>query len=334
LSVAAAYYDGQTSLRREVRLYGAGATLSVEGAGVRRTARIDDVVITERLGSAPRLVKFADGAFCEVRDHAGFDALLTALGRRESAVERWQRNRAIAAASAVLVAAALVAAYLYGLPWAAARAAERLPDDVNRMLSRQTLQALEGGLVGKSQLPEERRRQIVEGFAALKRPPGTTADVDLLFRASGFGPNAFALPDGTVVLLDELVALCDHDEQVYAVLGHELGHVHHRHGVRLLLQGSFAGLLAAWWIGDLSGLWASAPAALLQARYSRGFEGEADRYAAELLEANGMPPARLAEALEKLAAAHGRSAGGGEGWIDYLSSHPAPRERLAALRDR
>lgn len=334
MSIAAAYYDGQTSQRREVRLYAGGATLTVEGAGVRRTARVADLEIPERLGSAPRLIRFADGAFCEVRDHAGLDALLGQLGHRASPVERWQRSGRIAAASAVLVAAALVAAYLYLLPWVAAQAAARLPGEVNRALSRQTLAALEGGLVQDSRLPAERREQIAAGFAALRRPAGTTAQVRLRFGASGFGPNAFALPDGTVVLLDELVELCDHDEQVWAVLGHELGHVHHRHGVRLLLQGSLAGLLAAWWLGDLSGLWASAPAALLQARYSRGFEREADAYAAALLEANGMAPARLAEALEKLAAAHGQPARAERGWVDYLASHPAPSERLEALRRR
>ena len=333
MSIAAAYYDGQTSQRREVRLYAGGATLTVEGAGVRRTARADEVEITERLGSAPRLVRFSDGAFCEVRDLAGFETLLEVLGHREAPVERWQRSWRIALASAVLVAAGLIAAYFYGLPWAAAQAAARLPDGVHRELSRQTLAALEGGLLQDSQLPEARRAQIAAGFAALRRPPGTSATLDLRFGASGIGPNAFALPDGTVVLLDELVALCDHDEQIYAVLGHELGHVQHRHGVRLLLQGSFAGLLAAWWIGDVSGLWASAPAALLHAQYSRGFEREADAYAADLLEANGLPAARLAEALEKLAAAHGQT-GRTEGWVDYLSSHPAPRERLEALRQR
>jgi Zn-dependent protease with chaperone function len=331
LSVGAAYYDGRTSQRREVRLYATGATLTVEGDGVRRTAQAAEVAISERLGSAPRTLRFADGAFCEVRDHAGFERLLEALGHRGSHVERWQASWRVAALSAVLVCAALAAGYLYGLPWIAARAAERMPPAVDRALSRRTLEALQDGFFDDSKLSGERRAQLSEGFRALKRPEGTRASVDLRFGASRAGPNAFALPDGTIVLFDELVALCDHDEQIYAVLGHELGHVHHRHGVRMLLQGSLVGVLAAWWIGDVSALLATAPAALLQARYSRGFESEADAYAVSLLKANGIAPARLAEALEKLAAAHGQASGEGQ-WLDYLSSHPAPRERIDALR--
>lgn len=332
MSIVAAFYDGQTSRRREVRLYAGGATLTVEGEGVRRSARLDEVEVTEQLGSAPRLIRFSDGAFCEIRDLAGLEALLSQLGHRGSRVERWQSSWRVGVASAAGVVALLVGGYLYGLPWAAERAAARLPPEVDRLLSRQTLEALDRGILRESALPEERRQQLTQGFERLRRPPGTTAQIKLRFGASGLGPNAFALPDGTVVLLDELVALCDHDEQLYAVLGHELGHVHHRHGVRMLLQGTLTGILAAWWLGDVSGLAAAFPAALLQARYSRRFESEADGYAAALLEANGLPPARLAEALEKLAAAHGLKAD--HGWVDYLSSHPAPQERLDALRRR
>jgi Zn-dependent protease with chaperone function len=332
LSVRARYYDGRTTQQREVSLTAAGATLSVEGDGVRRSARREELEIAEPLGSAPRRIRFADGAYCESRDAAGLEALLQALGHRDSWVARTQRSWRAALASLALVAALLVAGYLYGLPWAADRVAERLPADVDRALSQRTLDALEQGLLQASTLPAERRTALAQGFAALARPPRTTAAIDLRFASSRLGPNAFALPDGTVVLLDELVALCDHDEQVYGVLAHELGHVHHRHGMRMLLQGSAAGLFAAWWLGDLSGVLAAAPAALLQTRYSRGFEAEADRYAAALLKANGITPARLAEALEKLAAAHGRAAGEDAGWADFLSSHPAPRERLEALR--
>lgn len=331
MSVTAAYYDGQSSQRREVRLYATGTTLTVEGAGVRRVARAGEYTVSERLGSAPRLIRFTDGAFCEVPESPALQALLAAAGHRGSAVESWQISHRIAIASAIAVVAALVLGYLYGLPWLADRAAERVPRSVDRALSERTLQALERGLVDPSRLTEARRAAIVEAFGALKRPQGEHVAIDIRFGSSEIGPNAFALPDGTVMLLDELVELCDHDEQILAVLGHELGHVRHRHGLRLLLQGSLAGALAAWWIGDVTGVFAAAPAALLQARYSRGFEAEADAYAVALLRANGIAPSRLAEALEHLHAAHGRHAGD-QDWGDYLSTHPAPRARIEGLR--
>lgn len=331
MSVAAQFYDGQTSRRREVRLYADGARLVVRGDDVERAAPLAEVDVGERLGSAPRLLRFGDGAYCEVRDHAALDALLAALGHRPAAVERWQRSVGVAVGSAVLMVAIIVAGYVFGLPWAAQHLAEALPPAVATELSRRTLDSLERSLLDDSELDVDRRERLRAGFDALVRPAGTAA-IEVRFASSDIGPNAFALPDGTVVVLDDLVELCT-DDEIYAVLGHELGHVQHRHGVRHLLQGTLVGIVAIWWFGDVSGLLATAPAALLQARYSRGFESEADDYAAELLRANGKSPALLADALEKMARDQGERTGERH-WVDYLSSHPATGERLEALRAR
>ncbi|MFX8039885.1 M48 family metalloprotease, partial [Acinetobacter baumannii] len=74
---------------------------------------------------------------------------------------------------------------------------------------------------------------------------------------------------------------------------------------------------------------ATTPTVLIQARYSRALEQQADDFAARLLRFNGLSPALLAEALEKLAASH-HDAGVGS----YLSSHPAPDDRIRRLRER
>ena len=87
---------------------------------------------------------------------------------------------------------------------------------------------------------------------------------------------------------------------------------------------------------------ALAPTLLLQARYSREHEREADRYGASMLQANGISPRALANILAKLEAAHtakpprtrsdARGQDHDENIVgDYLSSHPATRERIEAL---
>lgn len=329
MNVTAAYFDGQTSQRREVTLYGAGAYLHVSGPGVERRAKLSDVAVSERLGSAPRLIRFADGAFCEVRELDALQQLLDSLGHREAPVERWQRNVRAMAFSTLALLVLAVLAYVYGVPWAAARIAERLPETVDESLSKQTLAQLDEEILQPSHLPQARQEQIALGFARLRKP--RELPYTLRFASSKLGANAFALPDGTVVLLDDLVKLCS-NEEIYGVLGHELGHVRHRHGVRMLLQGSLVGLFATWWLGDVSTLLATGPALLLQARYSRAFEAEADEDAVLLLRANGLSPSVLADALDKLAKAAGEKSD--PNWVDYLSSHPATRERLAALRAR
>ncbi len=73
--------------------------------------------------------------------------------------------------------------------------------------------------------------------------------------------------------------------------------------------------------------WPAAPAAVVQAKYSQDLEQQADDYGAALLAHNGMSPALLADALEKLAGSHpGRTDGG------YLSTHPSTELRMRHLR--
>ena len=64
-------------------------------------------------------------------------------------------------------------------------------------------------------------------------------DIRIVFRKGGrLGPNAFALPGGTIIFTDEMIMLSEHDDELLAVLIHEIGHVVHRNGMRTIIQDS------------------------------------------------------------------------------------------------
>ena len=128
-------------------------------------------------------------------------------------------------------------------------------------------------------------------------------------------------------MLDDLITALDDDQQTLAVLAHELGHAHERHGLQMLLRSSAVGAFLTFYVGDISTLLAAAPAAVVEARYSRQFERQADDYAALLLRHNGLSPALLADALTRLAALQPAFSNGG-----YLASHPSSDERIRRLR--
>jgi predicted Zn-dependent protease len=86
-------------------------------------------------------------------------------------------------------------------------------------------------------------------------------------------------------------------------------------------------LFVVWFLADINPIAVAAPAALLQTRYSRDFEREADAYAVELLSGAGIHAGHLADILERMST---RTAGGL--LPDYLSTHPPTAERLQALR--
>jgi predicted Zn-dependent protease len=84
-------------------------------------------------------------------------------------------------------------------------------------------------------------------------------------------------------------------------------------------------LLVAGLFGDLSsiaGLSAALPTFLVQQKYTRKFEREANAYAAETLRARGISAVHLANILKRLFESGGRSQ---SSLLDHLSSHPLPR---------
>ena len=96
-----------------------------------------------------------------------------------------------------------------------------------------------------SQLHPARQAKLRSQFSSMQRELGDGPKLRLELRHGGseIGPNAFALPAGIVVVTDELVLLAQHDEEIESVLAHEIGHVMHRHSLRMLLQGSASALL-------------------------------------------------------------------------------------------
>lgn len=338
MSVAGFYFDGRSARRHTVSLELRGDVLHVVGDAVERSEALAGIKIPAPLGDTPRLILFADGACCEVADRAGFDALLQTAGHAPSLVARMEARWTYAVASLLVTLALIAAAYVWGLPYAAREAAERIPENVLVMMDGQFLKTFDGRLLEPTRLSLARQQALVSRLRAMHWPDEAAKPERILFRSGPhIGPNAFALPGGTVVMLDELVALSQNDEEILAVLAHEMGHVTERHALRQMLQASVVGLAMAWYVGDVSTLLAAAPSALLETRYSRDFERRADDFAARTLTLSGIPASRLGEMLAKLEEAyagkqHAKKESDQAGWMDYLSTHPATEERIRALK--
>lgn len=297
-----------------------------------RSAPLGSVQVPAVNPPAPRVIRFSDGAYCAVADRASLDRLLAAAGRMPPT--QWEGTpRALLVVLLVLLVSLLIAV-MYGIPYLASRAVEWIPAPVTAQVSEHTLAVLDRDVLGPTALPRQQRDQLEEAFFRMVGPERRAA-YRLEFRSGEqFGANAAALPSGIIVVTDDLVRLARDHREILGVLAHEAGHVERRHGLRLLAQNSLLGLAAAWLAGDMSTILAAAPSTLLQAKYSRDFERDADAYAAELLRANGIPPSMLADLLERLAATERERTGVSQGGIvlDYLSSHPATEERLRYLR--
>lgn len=326
-AIDAHYYDGRSSRRQAARLRLSGGRLYLAGNWGLREAPLATVEISEPMGSAPRTLRFGDGAYCEVTEHAAFAALLAAAGHREPLSVRLHARWGIVLGALGGVMIAVLVAYLWLLPALADFIAPRLPASLVGTLSQATLDSLDRHVLQPSTLPPQRElavRQRMQDFAAAAGLP----PYRLHFRDAGKDllPNAFALPDGDIVIFDSLLQTLDDDEAI-AVFAHELGHVARHHGMRMLIQNAVVSSAVAIYLGDISSLVAGLSAAMLQANYSQDFESEADRYAAQALRRNDRSPLLLASALAKLQAAaraQGRAAAAQAAGKAGTETAPAP----------
>lgn len=324
-------HDGRISRTQPatLRAYDDGTVRVASEAG-ERTLGFADLEIPMRLGSTARRIGLPDGSQFETSDNDGVDAMLDLHGPpRHGWLHRMESRTGLVLVATAFVMVALGLFAWKGIPFLARKAAFATPAETNALLARGTLEILDQSLT-RSELPEARRAELrgVFGRTVAEVPDGYA--FELLFRGGGFvGPNAFALPSGTVVVTDELVALAERDVEIEAVLAHEVGHVVHRHGLRQAIQDSLVAVGIVLVVGDISaasGLVAALPTALAEASFSRDFEREADDHALAYLEAHDLEPVHLARLLQRMEAEQG------EGFdLSFLSTHPATEERIERL---
>lgn len=146
--------------------------------------------------------------------------------------------------------------------------------------------------------------------------------------------NAFAMPGGKIGVYTGLIDLTANQDQLAAVLGHEIGHVMAHHaaermstaqmsvlamtaaGVVLANNKDQAAIMAALGIGAQVGI---------QLPFSRVHESEADQIGQELMAKAGFDPAQAVDLWELMGAS------GGDRPLELLSTHPDPANRARRL---
>jgi predicted Zn-dependent protease len=151
-------------------------------------------------------------------------------------------------------------------------------------------------------------------------------------------PNAFALPGGYIFLTRGMMDLMDSEAELAAVIGHEIGHVTARHSVTQISRAQLAqiGLLAgavlfptaAQQVGNL----AQGGLQLLFLRYSRDAERQADELGFRYALSRSYDVREMDDvfaSLARIGEKEQRSA-----LPSWLSTHPAPQERIQAVAQR
>ncbi len=352
MEITGELYDGKTSAHWSARLTAhAGGLLQLHWDEGTSNYPLDTVAITSRLGNTPRYLTLPDGRKFETRDNDAVDALLQQHSQQgihgwQSYLHKLESHLHYVALALVVVIAFSWGMLKYGLPAASEGIAYALPQNIMQNATDSTLAFLDDHYLEPSELDEAVQQRLAARFAAMSKQVEQGFNYQLLFRKGGemLGANAFALPSGTIVMTDELVAIANNDEELVAVLAHELGHVVNRHSLRQVLQNSALSLAITYTTGDASSLIVALPVLFVQMGYSRKFEHEADQFAYDYLQHNAIATQYFATILEGLEAAHmvrrdkhkENKKEEGSKLVDvfeYLSTHPPTAERVKRFRE-
>ncbi len=304
-----------------------------------------DLDISSRLGDTPRHIVFKNGDRFETNDNNSVDALLACF--QKSKINRFihfLESRLLIVLSVAIFVITFVWGFVqYGVPAVANNIAEILPIESSQYLGQGAIDIMDRTVFDASELPTSRQQDLASQFQfyANNYPEYS---FEFLFRKGGkIGANAMALPDGKIIFTDEMIALAENDNELIAILGHEIGHVVHKHILRRIIQDSMLTIIVVMISGDVSSassLVVAMPSVLLELAFSREFEREADDFAYKFLIDNDIPTQYFSDIMQRLALSQielddditGDNEAGNnkmvEEYLPYLSTHPATQERI------
>jgi Zn-dependent protease with chaperone function len=347
---AARWFDGRTASVADAEVEVGDGRLRARAGERQLEFPIGQVRPSAPIAGVPLRLSVPDGGVFVLADATvGSQAL--GMPGAQGLVHRLERNPVVVVVAVVAVVALGVLAYHRGIPWLSDKIADRVPIASEAKLGAAVMENLDEFVFRPTELPAEERAQLQARFDRLAAAAHLPVEPQLAFRSSHIvGANALALPGGTVVVTDQLIARVDSPDEVAAVFAHELGHTAHRHTLRRLLEQSGSAMILGAVVGDVSGvgsLVAAAPLVLVRLSYSRGDEQEADDYALALLPQAGLSPTLLADALDAISSsqcssAEAAAAGGAEkcnrlrnsggAALNYLSTHPDIATRIERAR--
>jgi predicted Zn-dependent protease len=150
--------------------------------------------------------------------------------------------------------------------------------------------------------------------------------------------NAFALPGGQIFITSALLEKLQTEGQLAGVLGHEMGHVIQRHSAQQMANGSLiSGIAGAVVAGTSSGYNTSSAvtaraaqvvASMVNLKYGRGDELEADHEGLAIMTDAGYDPRAMIRVMEIL-----QDAAKGNRQPEFLSTHPYPESRIVKIKE-
>lgn len=312
----------------KIKLYDSGMLYFTAEDGSVISAKREELSIADKLGSIPREIILPSKDLLVIDSDSLVDEWL-ANGKKD--ISLWERSPKAVIGSMIGVPLTLYFVFAIAVPGLAVFFAPYVPDAVVEVSSDHTLKTLEASMLNPTEIDSERRQALHQSWLELIASMNVEhQNYNILFRNSKImGPNAFALPNGTIVFTDQLLELVDYDEDILtAILMHEIGHVEQYHSMRLVSQAIVSSIAINYFIGDFGAFFdffASVGNTLANNQFTQKLEWEADNFALNQMRAMDKDPVDFARGMQKFIELNDHNASELE---QIFSSHPLTEDRI------
>ncbi len=299
-STETTYFDGQSSVPHRITLTATGQfdelfLLYADGSSL--VWSIDDLNFEQYGDCLEVRNRLFSGALLQIKNEDFSNFFLRAM-KRKSKLDVHHRILSLGfpkiAGIAATVLGLIVLAYFYLLPLAAEKSAVLLPESFDTYLGNDFMKTfLDDNKIdsAKTALLEDFAAQI--NFGNTKPLHFSVVESDEI--------NAFALPNGQIVVYTGILNRMQTSSELAALLAHEAAHINHRHSIKMLSRNLAGNMLISLVLSDANGVMsvlADHARQLHSLSYSRKFENESDEQGLKILMDNHINPNGMVELFE------------------------------------
>lgn len=323
--ITAVYFDGESTIPQDIELFfdNVKSVFIFETNGERHFWKLDLVSIEFK--SKKMYVEYGKDPIQNVKiTDSDFIDMINAFWKKRGN-QSWYHiliNMGLKAhiGFTVFILSIIGLGYLYAIPWVAEKAVVIIPEEYDSHLG--TTFFTENLLFNNIDVKKTNALNLFAKELNLKNSKKlkfTVIDSPIV--------NAFALPDGNIVVYTGILNVMKNYDELVGLIGHEVAHVNNRHSMKMLCRNLSGYLFVSAILGDANGVMATIGDnvnSLQSLSFSRKFEHEADVQGFEIVVLNKSNPKGMANLFKRLQNEE-------KGVViipEFLSSHPVTTERI------
>ncbi len=221
---------------------------------------ISELSISPRIGNIERKITLKNGCVFATKENNEIDKILKKT-KNNNVIHFLESNYILIFFSLIFTIVFAVSFLKWGVPYLSKNIAYAMPSKTNNLISENALKTFDKYILNPSELTNLQKSNIRYSFSTKILPFFDKKDrgkYKIHFRLWKNGnesiANAFALPNGDIIITDKLVHFSKNLDEINSILLHEIGHVEKRHGLRSIIENSFIVIGLMFISGDSTAL--------------------------------------------------------------------------------